>query len=107
MTVTKVVDIVLRIPEQLILYFSEFYTILYGIYKFAAFDSSVHVSFSLRPLGFCFFSGEVPGGSSEQSRERARHFPARRVTGGEGKVGENGEGLESYLWVVVAHRERV
>ena len=83
------------------LYFSYFSTILYGIYNFAAFDSSVHVSFSLRPLGFCFFSGEVPGGSSEQSRERARRFPARRVTGGEGKVGENGEGLESYPWVVV------
>ena len=107
MTVTKVVVIVLRIPEQLSLYFYDFSTIVYGIYKFAAFDSSVHVSFSLRPLGFCFFSGEVPGGSSEQSRERARRFPARRVTGGEGKVGENGEGLESYLWVAVACRERV
>ena len=107
MTVTKVVVLILRIPEQLSLYFSDFSTILYGIYKFAAFDSSVHVSFSLRPLGFCFFSGEVPGGSSEQSRERARRFPARRVTGGEGKVGGNGEGLESYLWVAVARRERV
>ena len=107
MTVTKVVFLVLRITEHFSLHLSDFYTILYGIYKFAAFDSSVHVSFSLRPLGFCFFSGEVPGGSSEQSRERARRFPTRRVTGGEGKVGENGEGLESYLWVVVAHRERV
>ena len=65
MTVTKVVVLVLSIPEQLSLYFYDFSTILYGIYKFAAFDSSVHVSFSLRPLGFCFFSGEVPGGSSE------------------------------------------
>ena len=107
MTVTKVVFLVLRIPEQLSLYFSNFYTILCVFDKFASFDSSVHGRFSLRPLGFCFFSGEVPGGSSEQSRERARHFPARRVNGGEGKVGENGEGLESYLWVVVAHRERV
>ena len=107
MTVTKVVVLVLRIPEQLSLYFAEFSTILYGIYKFAAFDSSVHVSFSLRPLGFCFFSGEVPGGSSEQSRERAWRFPARRVTGGEGKVGENGEGLKSYLWMAVARWERV
>ena len=55
MTVTKVVVLVLRIPEQLSLYFSDFSTILYGIYKFAAFDSSVHVRFSLRPLNFCFF----------------------------------------------------
>ena len=107
MTVTKVVVIVLRIPEQFRLYFSDFFTILYGIYNFAAFDSSVHVSFSLRPLSFCFFSGEVPGGSSEQSKERARHFPARRVTGGEGKVGEKYEGLECYLPVVLARRERV
>ena len=35
MTVTKVVVIVLRIPEQLILYFSEFYTILNVFYNFA------------------------------------------------------------------------
>ena len=55
MTVTKVVFLVLRIPEQFVLYFSYFSTILYGIYNFTAFDSSVHVSFSLRPLGFCFF----------------------------------------------------
>ena len=75
--------------------------------KFAVFDSSVHVRFSLRPLGFCFFSGEVPGGSSEQSRERARRFPARRVTGGEGKVGENGEGLACYLPVVLVRAEVV
>ena len=63
MTVTKVVVLVLRIPEQLSLYFSDFSMILYGIYKFAAFDSSVHVRFSLRPLDFCFFSTGVPGGS--------------------------------------------
>jgi len=36
-----------------------------------------------------------------------RRFPARRLAGGEGKVGENGEGLECYLWVAVARRERV
>ena len=55
MTVTKVVVLVLRIPEKFSLYFYDFSTILYGIYKFADFDSSVHVSFSLRPLGFCLF----------------------------------------------------
>ena len=105
MTVTKVVVLVLRIPEQLSLYFYEFSTILYGIYKFAAFDSSVHVSFSLRPLGFCFFSGEVPGGSSEQSRERARRFPAMGLAGGEEKVGEKGAGFTPHLMVVLACRE--
>jgi hypothetical protein len=34
--VTKVVVLVLRIPEQLSLHFYDFSTILYGIYKFAA-----------------------------------------------------------------------
>ena len=107
MNATKVLVLVSRIPKHFSLHLSDFYTILYGIYKFAAFDSSVHVSFSLRPLGFCFFSGEVPGGSTEQGRERERRFPAMGMAGGEGKVGENEEGLESYLWVVVARRERV
>ena len=71
MTVTKVVVLVLKIPEQFSLYFSDFSTILYGIYKFAAFDSSVHVRFSLRPLDFCFFSGEVPGRKSRGGERRA------------------------------------
>ena len=32
-------------------------------------------------------------------------FPARRVAGGGGKVGEKDEGLEPHLWVVLARRE--
>ena len=43
----------------------------------------------------------------QNRRGLARHFPARRVAGGEGQVGEKGEELESYLWVAVARRERV
>ena len=35
-----------------------------------------------------------------------RRFPARRVAGGRGKVGEKYEGLEWYLPVVLARRER-
>ena len=35
-----------------------------------------------------------------------RRFPARRVAGGRGKVGEKYEGLECYLPVVLARRER-
>ena len=91
MTVTKVVVLVLRIPEHFSFHFSDFYTILFGIYKFAAFDSSVYVRFSLRPLGFCFFSGEVPGGSLHNrevwrgvSRRGARR---RRGPGGGGVRG--------------------
>ena len=37
----------------------------------------------------------------------ARRFPARRVTGGEGKVGEKGEGFTPHLMVVLARREVV
>ena len=44
---------------------------------------------------------------SEQSREWKRRFPAMGLAGGEGKVGENGEGLESYPWVVVGGAEVV
>ena len=36
-----------------------------------------------------------------------RRFPAMGMAGGEGKVGENGEGLESYPWVVVGGAEVV
>ena len=35
----KVVDLVARIPEHLDLHFSNFSTILYGIYKFAVFEN--------------------------------------------------------------------
>ena len=38
------------------------------------------------------------------SRSRSRRSSSERR---EGKVGENGEGLECYLWVAVARRERV
>ena len=63
--------------------------------------------FQFSPWRFWFFSNEVPGGSSEQSRERKRRFLAMGLAGGEGKVGENGEGLESYPWVVVGGAEVV
>ena len=59
------------------------------------------------PWRFWFFSNEVPGGTSQNRGGLARRFPARRVTGGEGKVGENDEELESYLWVVVGGAEVV
>ena len=35
----------------------------------------------------------------------AQWFPARRVAGGEGKVGEKGEGFTPHLMVVLARRE--
>ena len=92
MTVTKVVVLVLRIPEQLSLYFAEFSTILYGIYKFAAFDSSVHVRFSLRPLDFCFFSGEVPGGLNRTKRRRRWDFRRGESPAARGNRGKRERG---------------
>ena len=61
----------------------------------------------ISPWRFWFFSNEVPGGTSQNRGGLARHFPARRVTGGEGKVGEKDEEPESYLWVVMGGAEVV
>ena len=60
----KVVDIVARIPKHLDLYFSDFSTILFRIYKFAGFENKRKRKRKLasRPLEVCFFSGKVPGG---------------------------------------------
>ena len=91
MTVTKVVVLVLRIPEQLSLYFSDFSTILYGIYKFAAFDSSVHVRFHLGPWIFVFLRGS-PWRNSQNRADLARRFPAMGLAGGEGKWGKSERG---------------
>jgi hypothetical protein len=70
-TVIKIVVLVLRIPEHFSLHFYVFSTIFYGIYKFAAFDSSVHVCFSLRPLDFGFRGSPWP---EKQRRGKARRF---------------------------------
>ena len=61
----------------------------------------------LDPWKFWFFSNKVPGGSSQNRGGLARRFPAMGIAGGEGKVGENGEGLERYPWVVVGGAEVV
>ena len=53
------------------------------------------------PWKFCFFSNEVPGGSTEQGRERERRFPAMGMAGGEGFVGEKREETEAHLMVVL------
>jgi hypothetical protein len=43
------------------------------------------------------FKEKSLGGGTEQGEGKARRFPARRVTGREGKVGEEQEEAESYL----------
>jgi len=100
-TVTKVVYFDLRIPKHFSLHFSDFSTILYGIYKFAVFENKRKRkrTFASRPLDFYFFSQEALGGGNRTGEGLRRRFPARGDTGGGGKVGEKGEGTEPHLWV--------
>jgi len=96
----KVLDLVTRNSYQLSLHFSNFSTNLYRFYKFTALENKKEKGplFAQRPLDFCFFSGKVPGVLDRTGERFARHFPARSLAGGEGKVGEKGEGFKSYLW---------
>ena len=91
MDVTKVVDLVTRIPENLSLYFSDFSTNLYRFYKFSG-KTRKHIHrFAKGPLG-CF--GGLQNGPWPEYRGRgglAGRFPATAVAGGEGG---DGEGLE-------------
>ena len=61
----------------------------------------------LDPWKFWFFSNKVPGGLNRIEEGKGGRILARFLAGGEGKVGEKDEELESYLWVAVARRERV
>ena len=76
MHVTKLVDLVARIPKQLSLYFSDFSTILFRIYKFAGFENKRKRKRKLasRPLEVCFFSAGVPGGHWRTEEGRAAVF---------------------------------
>ena len=72
MHVTKVVDIVARIPKHLDLYFSDFSKILFRIYKFAGFENKRKRKRKLasRPLDFYFLLtvGPWPGWETEEGR---------------------------------------
>ena len=50
MDVTKVVGLVARIPKHFSLHFYDFFTILYGIYKFAVLRVFLHI----RPRSFVY-----------------------------------------------------
>ena len=54
MTVTKVVVLVLRISEQFSLHLSDFSTILYGVYKFAALDLKMFLNYFIQVPEICF-----------------------------------------------------
>ena len=72
MTVTKVVVLILRILEQLSLYFSDFTTIFYAFLKFVVLKFK-HI-LQISPWRFWFFSNKVPGWDSEQGREGRADF---------------------------------
>ena len=102
MNVRKVVGFVQRILKHFSLHFYDFSTILYGIYKFAVFENKRkrNRTFASRPLDFSFFSREVLGGTGQNRGGSGGCFPARFGPGGEGKVGEKGEGARAHLPVV-------
>ena len=97
----KIVDIVTRNSDQLSLHFSDFSTNLYRFYKFTALENKKEKGslFAQRPLDFCFFSGKVPGGLDRTGEMFEWRFPACLLAGGEGDVGEKGEGVEAHRWV--------
>ena len=82
MNVTKVVVLVLRIPEQLSLHFYDFYTNCYVFSKFTVLKFK-HI-LQIDPWKFWFFSNEVPGGSTKQGRGKGGRIPAMS---GPGSVG--------------------
>ena len=70
MTLTKVVGFDLRIPKHFSLNFSYFYTILYGIYKFAVFETKEKENelLYLGPWKFVSSQGRSLADGSEQGR---------------------------------------
>ena len=102
MTVTKVV-LVLRIPEQLSLHFYDFSTNCYVFSKFAVLKFICNFSFG--PLKLLFLLTWGPWRKTQNRARFVRRFPAMGLAGGEGKVGEKGEGFTPHLMVVLARRE--
>ena len=71
--------------------------------KFAVFEFICNFSFG--PLELLFLLQGGPWRKSQNRGAAALGFPARRVAGGEGKVGGKGEGFMPHLMVVLARRE--
>ena len=91
----KVVDIVARIPKHLDLYFSDFSTILFRIYKFAGFENKRKRKRKLAsmPLEVCFFSAWVPGGHWRTEEGRAAVFRRGEAPAVGEKLGKRERGL--------------
>ena len=95
MIVTKVVVLVLRIPEQLSLYFFYFYMILYVFYKFAVLKFMYILHFS--PCTFVSSPQESLDGLNRAEEGKGSRILTSFLAGGEGKVGQEKEEAESYL----------
>ena len=95
MHVTQLVDIVARIPKHLDLYFYDFSTILFRIYKFAGFENKRKRKRKLasRPLEVCFFSAWVPGGHWRTEEGRAAVFRRGEAPAVGEKLGKRERGL--------------
>ena len=86
MDVTKVVGFDLRIPKHFSLHFSDFSTILYGIYKFAVFENKRKRkrTFAYRPLEVLVLLTGGPWRTLENRGGILAWFSARRGTGSGG-----------------------
>ena len=87
----KVVDLVTRNSDQLSLHFSNFSTILYGIYKFAGLENKKKKKelFAQRPLEDFFFSRIGPWSEFEAGERRAAGFRRGGSPGAWGKWGKS------------------
>ena len=91
MYVIKVVDLVARIPEHLDLHFSDFSTILYGIYKFAVFANKRKRKGNLasRPLDFYFLLTVGPWSGFETGEAVVAGFRRLRRPAARGNRGRS------------------
>ena len=91
MHVTKLVDIVTRIPKQLSLNFSNFSTNLYRFYKFAVFGNKKKNKTDSRiytPGKFWGLANRSLAGLNWEGADLGGRNPAMSLAGGEGEVGD-------------------
>ena len=88
MTVTKLVVIIIRIPEHFSLHFYEFSTILYRIYKFAVLNLEFRFRFYRQVPGKFYFPANIPLAGLWGNRGGGGGWiPTSLLAGGEGTPG--------------------
>ena len=96
----KVVDLVTRNSDQFSLHFYDFSTNLYRFYKFTTLEKPKRKrTFCAEAPGRSVFLADMPLAGLWSRGPAAAGFPACLLTGGEGDVGEKGEGVEAHHWV--------